>query len=470
VVLATLTDIYILDHSVSYREIIVTLVALAGFSVLVAGDRGLKVGLVYMVMTFGLGYRTMDLTSSLKVHPSELVLWGLLALLIVQPAISRQNGAKIWLPRWLILFIPFWLWAWVPGLSAGLDWSEMFNEFKNFAMLVPLFIIAEMVIADRTSWRHVLLTFYGVGTWIAAMGVLEYIFPAIKNVFPGFITRPEGWEDTGGFIRASFSFWGSPAATLLLVLTAPIATVMWRLWSMPWQRVLTILALAVQAVGIYIGGYRSMWLTFVIELVVFGILRRKLVVAAVCLLLPLLGSWLLPPQARERVSLLISLLAGNPQTMDTSGIKRWGRISAAMTETLDKPLGHGWSEAGWVHNDFIQVASNLGLLAGLLFAGAFLFTVWRLWRRVSASSISDDYYLGLALLLSFTGVGATLGMEGAEVLPQFVLPIWFVWVLVEVWLRQTPKARRIFNGTPPYISTTSDLQLRRDRTRYAGID
>jgi hypothetical protein len=32
-------------------------------------------------------------------------------------------------------------------------------------------------------------------------------------------------------------------------------------------------------------------------------------------------------------------------------------------------------------------------------------------------------------------------MEGVEVLPQFVLPVWFVWVLVEVWLQQTPDLR-----------------------------
>jgi hypothetical protein len=30
------------------------------------------------------------------------------------------------------------------------------------------------------------------------------------------------------------------------------------------------------------------------------------------------------------------------------------------------------------------------------------------------------------------------------VLPQLVLPVWFVWVLVEVWLQQTPDLRKLY--------------------------
>src|SRR5262249_31693775 len=160
------------------------------------------------------------------------------------------------------------------------------------------------------------------------------------------------------------------------------ASVMWRWWPMSWQRVLTILALALHVFALYIGGFRSMWMTFAIELVVFCILRRKPILAAACLLVPLLGSWLLPAQAPERAFSLVSLLEGHPEVTDTSGIKRWGRLADAITATLNQPLGNGWGAAGWVHNDFIQVAANLGVLAGLLFALAFVITFLRLWRRV----------------------------------------------------------------------------------------
>jgi hypothetical protein len=320
----------------------------------------------------------------------------------------------------------------------------MFNEFRNFLLLVPLFIVTEMVLANRTNWRHVVLAFYCVGTWIAGMGLLEYMFPAMNTVFSSFITQPEADNTPEGFARAAFSFWGSSAATFILVLTAPVATVMWRWFSRSWQRVLTILAFAIQVIGIYIGGYRSMWMVIAIELLVFGILRRKPVVAAVSFVLPLVGTWLLPTQAQERALSGVFLLTGSPQDTDSSGIKRWGRITGAFSDTLNDPLGHGWAAAGWVHNDFVQVAANLGVLAGLLFAGAFLFTLCRILRRVLSSSVSDHHHLGLALLLSFIGAGAVLGLEGVEVLTQLVLPVWFVWVLVEVWLRQRPTFEESF--------------------------
>jgi hypothetical protein len=457
VLLTTIIIVYVLDYGLSYREVIVVSGVIAGVLAFTTGYRGLKVGLMFLVLTFGLGYRTMHLTPTLNVHPSELVLWGLFALPILQPAKWRRRKTTIWLPHWLIVFIPFWIWAWLRGLSAGLQADEMFNEFRNFLLLIPLFIVLQLVLADRTNWRHVLLTFYCTGAFIAGMGLLEYVVPGIKYVFSAFITQPEASKTPEQFARASFSFWGAPAATFILVLSAPIAVIVWHWWSMYWQRVLTMVALAVQVLGIYIGGYRSMWFVFIAELVVFGIVRRKPLMAAVCVLLPLVGTWLMPAQAQERAVSGIFLLMGTPENIDTSGIKRWDRMTIALTEAFDQPLGRGWSATGWVHSDFVQVAANLGLLAGLLFAGAFLFTLWRVLRRVLVPCLPDDDHVGLALLLSFIGAGAILGMEGIQVLVQLVLPVWFVWVLVEVWLRQPPKARRVFNDTPAYIRTSADV-------------
>lgn len=452
-VVTSLIVLYVVDYGISYRDVIVSSVAFAALLVFAAGDRGLKVGVVVLVLTFGLGYRTKHFTPSLSIHPSELVLWGLLVLPVLQPKDRQRTKTTIWLPYWLIVFIPFWVWAWIRGLNDGLPLDEMFNELRNFLLLVPLFIVTQMVLANRANWRHLLLAFYCIGTWIGGMGLMEYTFPEIEAVFSAFITKPEAELTAEGFARATFSFWGSSAASFILVLSAPTAIVIWRWWSVPWQRVLTILALAVQILGIYIGGYRSMWMVFTVQLLVFGVLRRKPLVAAASLLVPVLGTWLLPTQMQERALSGIFLLTGNPQLTDSSGIKRWDRITTAFSDTLNQPLGHGWSAAGWVHNDFIQVAANLGVLAGLLFAGAFLFTLARLLRRVL---MSGDQ-LGLALLLSFIAAGATLALEGVEVLTQLVLPVWFVWGLVEVWLRQTPKSRRFFNDTRSYLCPSADV-------------
>jgi hypothetical protein len=44
-------------------------------------------------------------------------------------------------------------------------------------------------------------------------------------------------------------------------------------------------------------------------------------------------------------------------------------------------------------------------------------------------------------------------MEGVSVLPQLVLPVWFVWALAESWLRQTAEQcelNRVMASPYPY--------------------
>src|SRR5262249_41270272 len=88
-------------------------------------------------------------------------------------------------------------------------------------------------------------------------------------------------------------------------------------------------------------------------------------------------------------------------------------------------------------------AANLGVIAGLIFLGGYLSTLLRLSGRLMPYLRSPELGdLGLSLLLSFIGAGGLLAAQGVEVLPQLALPVWFVWALVDVWLRQTPDLSR----------------------------
>jgi O-antigen ligase len=90
-----------------------------------------------------------------------------------------------------------------------------------------------------------------------------------------------------------------------------------------------------------------------------------------------------------------------------------------------------------VHNDFLVVAVQLGLLAGLLFAGAYLMTLWRMWLRLRQCTSHDEQgTLGFALLLSLVAVGGNLATHPIAVLPQLALPVWLIWILAEIWMRQ----------------------------------
>jgi hypothetical protein len=170
-----------------------------------------------------------------------------------------------------------------------------------------------------------------------------------------------------------------------------------------------------------------------------------------------LGGYQFIPKTNERLTTGFSALQGNP--IDHSAQDRKLRAIDAINDSLDTPFGKGWSGAGWVHSDFLQVAANLGIIAGLVFLGGFIYTMMRLCRQLPASLRGGDGDLGLTLVLSFIAVGGLLLMQGVQVLPQMMLPVWFVWSLVENWLRQTSEARQLsYAYAPANFYPAADFQ------------
>lgn len=428
-----LLEIYVIEYGVSYTEVIVTLMVLAGLWAFAAGQRGLEVGFVFLALTFALGYRTLEITPGLRVHPAELVLWGLLALTMIQ-----RNKLRLWLPLWLALFIPFWLWGWWPVITGDFKWEPAFSEFKNLLLLIPLYLLAGSVLVKKSRWSSVLLAFYFAGAWIAAMGILEYVYPNAKALFPSFMTMAEPVQTADGFQRARFSFWGSPDAVYVCVLALPVAASAWEWWSIPWQRAVNVLIVAMLLCGVYISGHRNAWLMVALQFFIFAIVKKRHLFGIGVLVVFFSLYQLAPNAAKARLYSGAELLTGQPVSTDSSGKKRWDRVSTSLNNTLTHPLGNGWTAAGWVHNDFLQVAENLGILAGALFLGAYVFTLRRLWRSVRTASFPPEQrMLNVTLLLSFVCAGIILATDANLELPQLILPIWFVWVIVEIRLRQT---------------------------------
>lgn len=457
-------EICVLDYDISYQAVIITAILLAAVWVFAAGNRGLKVGLIFLVLTFGLGYRTMEVTSNLRVHPSELVLWGLLALPMVQ-----RSRLKLWLPLWLILFIPFWLWGWWPLVAGDAKWEAMFSEFKNFVVLIPLYFVAGSVLAEQSGWRSVLLAFYLVGAWIAAMGIVEYVYPEIKTLFPNFVSLASPLETDEGFQRARFSFWGTQDAIYICVLALPIAAAVWEWWSTWWQRALNLLIAVLMLAGIYISGHRNAWIMITLQCLGFAVVKKRYLLGIAVLLAFFSIYQVLPDATRARIYSGTELVSGQPMSSDSSGQKRWGRASTSLNNSLKHPLGTGWATAGWVHNDFLQVAENLGVMAGALFLGVYVYTLGRLWRRVRTSSLlREQRALGTTLFLSFACAGMILATDANLVLPQLILPIWFIWVIGEIWLRQTRMKRSTTDDASLNLSPFTDLQLCGDRSPYVG--
>ena len=114
-------------------------------------------------------------------------------------------------------------------------------------------------------------------------------------------------------------------------------------------------------------------------------------------------------------------------------VERYSRQQDAFQLALQNPLGVGWTGSGWVHGDFTQVAADLGLLAGAIFVLWYLTTLYRALKTYRKCPKDRVFQ---AILTSFILVGIVLATEGVEVLPQFAMPVWFVWGLMEAYLQQ----------------------------------
>lgn len=430
---------YIGRSGPSYKEIILVCSAVIAAVIIFGRELGVRYGFVLWVLTLILGYRTIAVTRELAIHPSEILLWLLLVCILAQRRLVAS--ARLRFPIWLWLFIPFWVLAWWPTITGGMPWDRMLNEFRNFLLLIPLLIVTAVVLKRERYWRYLLLAFFLAGSIIALMGTLEYWFPEVTSRFPAFIANAKPTVTEEGFVRAQFSFWGGPPATFICVLALPAAIALTQWWRRSWQRALIIFGSVLQILGIYIGGYRSIWLILVVQILAACVLRLRKQGAIVALLILVIsvGGYELIPRTTERAISGISALQGKPT--DSSATGRKNRALAAVDSTINAPFGSGWSSAGWTHSDFLQVTVNLGIVGGLIFFGGCLYTLLRLGRRfLPRLRNGQQGDLGLSLFLSFIAVVGILAMEGVTVLPQLVLPVWFVWALAEVWLRQTAEA------------------------------
>ncbi len=459
IVLGVIGVLFYADRQgLSYKELIVSLGALIVAVIIFGGERGIRFGLVLWVLTLALGYRTIEWTQNLRIHPSEILIWLLFASICAQRQL--RSSTRFTLPWWLWMLIPFWALAWWPLIAGDAHWDKMLNEFRDFLLLVPLIIVSSVVLERQSYWRYLLLAFFVATSWISLMGVVEYWFPGVEKLFPAFIhaAKPEVTAD--GFMRAQFSFWGGSQATFLCVLALPGAIFLVTFWRGWLPRVAIMAGAVLQILAIYIGGYRSIWLVLLIQVVAAFILRVKRYGVGIALLVMVVavGGYQFIPNTNERVSTGIAALQGAP--VDHSAQQRKDRALEAVNEAIEAPFGGGWSSAGWVHSDFLQVAANLGIIAGLMFFGGYLYTLLRLVRRMptglGATAQGD---LGLSLLLSFVGVGSLLAMQGVEVLPQMILPVWFVWSIVEIWLRKTSSATELsYSYAPANLYPVANFQ------------
>jgi hypothetical protein len=462
-------------EGVPFRLILSVVLLLGLASALFFSRDKAKSCLLLFIGTLALGFRSLHLTHNLDIHPAEVCLWICFGFSLSSNLLGRNGGAIQLLPTWVKWMIPFWILGFVLGFGSAYSWDIQLSEFRIFLLLIPLYVAAQLVLARPANWRTVALALYVTGTCVACSGILEYAWPGAAHIIPGFSAAPTDRASEDGFVRAGFSFYGNPVAVFVCALALPFGIYLWQTASSSSARVWILAGAALQLWGIYISGCRSIWLLVAVQFLLWSLLRKQFVVGVVFVVLALAAGSLLPDVSKKRLQSLTLMLEGRP--IDSSGAKRWDRAMDAWDLALKNPLGSGWAASGWVHSDFIQVAANLGLIAGAIFAGGYLMTLVKLGQRTLGQSSkmqglgarvfpmmqarhvqaeAAKQALGHSVLLSFVGAGHILATECTIVYPQTALPVWLTLALAQTWLKQHDEASSL-SASPAHYDSTSRL-------------
>lgn len=454
---------------IDFRAPMYSVLGLVALATVMGGEESLMIGFYGFLAAFGLGYRTVTLTPRLKIHPVEILIVALLVLLFAGRRSRTAVVQRMMIPGWMFAMLPFWIWGLFRGIGERYAWDDMVSEARNFFMLIPIVIVSSIMLNSKDRWRTTIKVLYVTGTWIAFWGAAEYYFPGIRNVMPGFITKTGGRLTSEGFDRASFSFWGNPAGSFLCAMTVPLIIPLSRWYTKSFHQWVLRGMLFIQLTGLYVGGFRILWTCLFVQFILYSLLKKRVGMAAVVFLAVFAGYNAIPKTAQERVGTFIDVISGNPSANDTSGRKHLVRLEEAVDLALSYPGGVGWTGAGWVHCDFVQIAANLGMAGGVVYLFAYILTLLRLIERISKSKKNPEYRdVLVSVFLGYTTVGALLCTQAISVLPQLAYPAWFFWIMSEILSRQSDFERRK-PVAPPTFSAPPDRELGGYRPQYAGV-
>lgn len=426
----------LVHYEADFRYFLFLAILLVLIITLALGKQALWVGFIAWIWMFILGYRTIHVTPYLSIHPLMVLLLVLFILLLFTLKLEPETHLK--LPKIIGIFAIFWIWGFIPGVARGTPWSQMLSDALNFFFIIPLFLIILYLSKKDGFWKMSTMTFLGAGTLIALLGILEFYIPSFRNLLPGFIqTNIEGVTAVSSdFVRASFSYFGATPAVIICALCLPMVWLVPQYYRGAKGVVLTLIVTAILVTGIYISGTRAAWLIAFVTSILIAYFALKLLGLGVAAGFWAIVASILPDNAMALVNSLLTPIISNEIT-DTSLLVRYNRQVNALNLAIQHPFGVGWAGSGWVHGDFTQVTANLGFLGGIVFLVWYLYTLirgWKVYRQNPQDKIIQ------ALLTGFVACGIILATEGVEVLTQFILPVWFVWGLLEAYIQQKSTA------------------------------
>jgi O-antigen ligase len=386
----------------------------------------LEPGFYLFIASFAIGWRQIWITPQLRIHPSEIIIWGLFGLLLFQkrPLLGSIPGS-------LKVFLGMGLIGIFTASLNGTDWDIILSEFKNFLVIIPILYITLEVVREAKQWRKTLLTIAIVTFYISLLGLIEYFLPQLIAPLQGSFFAEQNIIYSGqGFARADFTFWGGSFANIFLGLAlVPVLSSATVERHLGW-RVFLFMTTVLCGLGIYVAGGRGSWVGAIIGLALYTFFNTKHGWLKAILMLVVFYNvvlYLLPEEALNNIYAVFF----PEEYPDPSRMTREARAQIGINLIKQKPLlGHGWGGSGWVHSDLIQIGANLGAIALFLFLWWYLSQTKLLFDTIRRNTganwpaTSQAYGWGLfaALCIGFLN----LGVQGINVLPPLIIPLWFL--------------------------------------------
>jgi hypothetical protein len=401
-------------------------------------EKRFKQLLIVWPMTLGLGYRGAEIGANTIFLP-QVIIFALTGAIMLRRVVHRQSfrlfhaSAEPWL--WLILLL-----GTVMAIANSFSFNRWFDYWLSFGMFGAVFFCVyelELHAADLIALLSVLIV---VMAGVAVSGLVEnYLGIGYGGAVVELVADARGEiiaEDTGLFFRVGYVTWGSFLASSIMVMCAGLAFFLVEAWRAQRQQLLMILAACLCVTGVIISGYRGLWLASgVIFLAALFFRQRQLQWGLAVLAGLILTS---PDVYYGRVLTLLG-----PQNFDSSAIKRLERADVAWNLALKNPLvGLGWEGAGSVHNDWIELAANVGFPAAALFFGLVVWLIYRLFQA-QRQVVPDVAYQFLARGLCVALVASLVAMASQTFFSrQLVMaPFWTIFVAAERLLAVWPPPR-----------------------------
>lgn len=402
---------------------------------------------------FGGSWQQLGLPNS--VAPDRLVLGFTLLAIAVRAPGSRDRPMIRFRPLYAVMYV-----AGAYAIASAMAAGTITQHFAIFGLLDRMQIIDWLVLIiapcafSTAADRRVLLgTMVGMGIYLGLTGIFEIIGPQ-SLVFPRYIQDPlvgvQFGRARGPFVEATIN----GIALYACLLASLIA---WRQWRSPLARRLAMLSIAVCAVSLLLTLSRSVWIGVGVSLLVMLILVRQLrpqLVRVIVVLGLIVGlSFVLVPGIQEHASSRAndSQTVRDREALDTAALNMivhrplfgvgWGRfipVSQNYYETSD-------SYALWnlnplpVHDVYLGIATELGLVGLALWLGVLLFGVGgAVLGRNEPELLPWRLALGALLVMWLTaGVSSVLG----GTFPSLI--IFFLAAVVVGGRRESPLPRAV---------------------------